>query len=197
MLLQARAVPARHRGGHRRRRAGTAWRSRSTARSHRLDLNDVHARLARDRGVPLVISSDAHSRHALGVLRWGVVVARRAWLEPGHVLNTLLDELKWSCDGTADDAPRRCCRRTTSTPKSAPVLQDDAADDSAGSGEGARPAEVDGARRNASARPSTWKGWRRCKNWTRRRREEVERKREEVAVLQTPATVARGLVNPS
>ena len=32
----------------------------------RLDLNDVHARLARDRGVPLVISSDAHSRQALG-----------------------------------------------------------------------------------------------------------------------------------
>jgi DNA polymerase (family 10) len=54
----------------------------------RLDLNDVHARLARDRGVPIVISSDAHSRHALGTLRWGVMVARRAWLTPGDVLNT-------------------------------------------------------------------------------------------------------------
>ncbi len=54
----------------------------------RLDLNDVHAKLARDRGVPLVMSSDAHSRHALGVLRWGVMVARRAWLQPGDVLNT-------------------------------------------------------------------------------------------------------------
>jgi DNA polymerase (family 10) len=54
----------------------------------RLDLNDVHARLARDRGVRLVISSDAHSRHALGVLRWGVLVARRAWLRPEDVLNT-------------------------------------------------------------------------------------------------------------
>jgi DNA polymerase (family 10) len=54
----------------------------------RLDLNDVHAKLARDRGVPLVISSDAHSRRAFGRLRWGVMVARRAWLQPADVLNT-------------------------------------------------------------------------------------------------------------
>ena len=54
----------------------------------RLDLNDIHARLARDRGVRLIISSDAHSRRGLGVLRWGAIVARRAWLEPQHVLNT-------------------------------------------------------------------------------------------------------------
>jgi len=54
----------------------------------RLDVNDVHAKLARDRGVPLVISSDAHSRHAFGRLRWGVMVARRAWLQPRDVLNT-------------------------------------------------------------------------------------------------------------
>jgi DNA polymerase (family X) len=54
----------------------------------RLDLNDVHAKLARDRGVPLVISSDAHSRHAFGRLHWGVLVARRAWLEAAHVMNT-------------------------------------------------------------------------------------------------------------
>ncbi len=55
---------------------------------HRLDLSDVHARLARERGVPIVVSSDAHSREALAVIRWGVVVARRAWLEPAQVLNT-------------------------------------------------------------------------------------------------------------
>ncbi len=54
----------------------------------RLDLNDVHARLARARGVRLVISSDAHSRRAFGRLRWGAIVARRAWLEPADVLNT-------------------------------------------------------------------------------------------------------------
>jgi DNA polymerase (family 10) len=54
----------------------------------RLDLNDVHAKLARDRGARLVISSDAHSQAAFGRLRWGVLVARRAWLQPSDVLNT-------------------------------------------------------------------------------------------------------------
>jgi DNA polymerase (family 10) len=55
---------------------------------HRLDLNDVHAKLARDRGVPLVISSDAHSHKAFPRLRWGVLVGRRAWLRREDVLNT-------------------------------------------------------------------------------------------------------------
>jgi len=59
------------------------------AQAHRLDLDDRYARLARDRGVRLVISSDSHSQRAFGVLRWGVIVARRAWLEPKDVLNTL------------------------------------------------------------------------------------------------------------
>jgi DNA polymerase (family 10) len=54
----------------------------------RLDLNDIHAKLARDRGAPIVISSDAHSRRGFGVLRWGVLVARRAWLTSADVLNT-------------------------------------------------------------------------------------------------------------
>ena len=54
----------------------------------RLDLNDVNARLAHDRGVGLVISTDAHSRHAFGRLRWGILMARRAWLQPADVLNT-------------------------------------------------------------------------------------------------------------
>jgi DNA polymerase (family 10) len=54
----------------------------------RLDLDETHARLARDRGVRIAINSDAHSPTALGGLRWGVTVARRAWLEPADVLNT-------------------------------------------------------------------------------------------------------------
>ena len=54
----------------------------------RLDLDDVHARLAHERGVRLVIDSDAHSPAGLGALRWGVAVARRAWLQPDDVLNT-------------------------------------------------------------------------------------------------------------
>jgi len=54
----------------------------------RLDLNDAHARLARERGVRLVISTDAHSVGALSNLRWGVQTARRAWVAPEDVLNT-------------------------------------------------------------------------------------------------------------
>ena len=62
---------------------------------HRLDLNDAHARLARERGVRLVVSTDAHSANELGNLRWGVLMARRAWLEPDAVLNTrTVDELR-------------------------------------------------------------------------------------------------------
>lgn len=55
----------------------------------RLDLDDTHARLAQSRGVKLVIDSDAHSPAALANLRWGAMVARRAWLEDRDVLNTL------------------------------------------------------------------------------------------------------------
>jgi DNA polymerase (family 10) len=55
----------------------------------RLDLDDTHARLAQSRGVKLVIDSDAHSPAALANLRWGAMVARRAWLEEQDVLNTL------------------------------------------------------------------------------------------------------------
>jgi DNA polymerase (family 10) len=54
----------------------------------RLDLDDTHARLARDRGVKLVIDSDAHSPAALGTLRWGANVARRGWIEAADVVNT-------------------------------------------------------------------------------------------------------------
>ena len=61
----------------------------------RLDLNDANARLARDRGIPLVISTDAHSATALANQRWGIQVARRAWTTPADVLNTLpLGELQ-------------------------------------------------------------------------------------------------------
>ncbi len=61
----------------------------------RLDLNDAHARAARERGVRLVISTDAHSTTALTNLRWGVQTARRAWAEPDDILNTRpVDEVR-------------------------------------------------------------------------------------------------------
>lgn len=58
------------------------------AQPDRLDLSDTHARLARDRGVKLVINSDAHATAQLGYPSWGILTARRAWLSPDDVLNT-------------------------------------------------------------------------------------------------------------
>ena len=59
------------------------------ASPERLDLRDSHAARARELGVPLAISTDAHTIEALNNTRFGVGVARRAWCEPHHILNTL------------------------------------------------------------------------------------------------------------
>jgi DNA polymerase (family 10) len=55
----------------------------------RLDLRDTHAFRARELGVKLAIGTDAHSVAHLGLMRFGIGVARRAWCEPQHILNTL------------------------------------------------------------------------------------------------------------
>jgi len=55
----------------------------------RLDLRDVDLRAARERGVKVVISTDAHSTTHLPYMKYGVRTARRAWLEKADVLNTL------------------------------------------------------------------------------------------------------------
>jgi len=54
----------------------------------RLDLNDSHCRLARERGVPLSIDSDSHGPDGFGNLVYGINQARRGWLERDDVLNT-------------------------------------------------------------------------------------------------------------
>ena len=54
----------------------------------RLDLCDTHAKLARDYGAKIVISTDSHSARGFQLLKWGVTVARRAWLSAADVLNT-------------------------------------------------------------------------------------------------------------
>jgi DNA polymerase (family 10) len=65
------------------------------AHPDRLDLNEVHCRMAKDEGVPVAIGSDAHGTDGFGVLRYGVGQARRGWLEKADVLNTRpLAELK-------------------------------------------------------------------------------------------------------
>jgi DNA polymerase (family 10) len=55
----------------------------------RLDLSDVHAREAKRRGIPVVISTDTHVRPQLDFMAYGVSIARRGWLEKKDVLNTL------------------------------------------------------------------------------------------------------------
>lgn len=54
----------------------------------RLDLDDVACAAAKRQGIPLVISTDAHSVEGLAVLRYGVLQARRAGLTKDDVLNT-------------------------------------------------------------------------------------------------------------
>lgn len=58
------------------------------ANPNRLDLSDVHVHRAQELGVPVVISTDAHSPKGLLDMRFGVDQARRGWLEAKHVLNT-------------------------------------------------------------------------------------------------------------
>ncbi|MGI6036357.1 MAG: DNA polymerase/3'-5' exonuclease PolX [Limnochordia bacterium] len=53
----------------------------------RLDLNEIHARWAKEAGVLLAINTDAHAPDQLDYLEYGVGVARRAWLEPHDVIN--------------------------------------------------------------------------------------------------------------
>jgi len=58
------------------------------AMPERMDLTDKACRLAKEAGVKVVISSDAHNASQLENLRYGVWVTRRGWLEAGDVLNT-------------------------------------------------------------------------------------------------------------
>ncbi|MBZ5706547.1 MAG: DNA polymerase/3'-5' exonuclease PolX [Acidobacteriia bacterium] len=55
----------------------------------RLDLCDRHLRLAKQHGVKIVINTDSHHTSHLEKIRYGVLQARRAWLTPANVLNTL------------------------------------------------------------------------------------------------------------
>ena len=57
----------------------------------------MHVHRAKELGVPVVISTDAHSPRGLGDMRFGVDQARRGWLEPDDVLNTrsLEEMMRW------------------------------------------------------------------------------------------------------
>lgn len=64
------------------------------AHPYRLDLYDIYCKRAKELGVKLVISTDAHSADQLELMKYGVITARRGWLEAKNVINTLpLDKL--------------------------------------------------------------------------------------------------------
>lgn len=55
----------------------------------RLDLNDINARLAKDKGIKIAVNTDAHDLNRMDEMPYGVAVARRAWLEAGDIVNTM------------------------------------------------------------------------------------------------------------
>jgi DNA polymerase (family 10) len=74
----------------------------------RLDLNDVHARRARELGVLLAINTDTHALDQLDTMRLGVATARRAWVGPTEVINTwTLDKLRAWARKTVKPGRRR------------------------------------------------------------------------------------------
>jgi DNA polymerase (family 10) len=58
------------------------------AAPERLDLKDTHLRMAKERGVKIVISTDAHTTRGLQAMKYGVQMARRGWIEKKDVINT-------------------------------------------------------------------------------------------------------------
>jgi DNA polymerase (family 10) len=59
------------------------------ANPRRLDLDDIHCRKAKELGILIAITTDAHSTLNFDNMRYGVLTARRGWLEAKDVLNTL------------------------------------------------------------------------------------------------------------
>jgi len=54
----------------------------------RLDLSDINCRLAKAAGVRMALGTDSHGVNQLDYLRYGVITARRGWLEPDNLINT-------------------------------------------------------------------------------------------------------------
>ena len=55
----------------------------------RLDLNDIYAKMAKEMGVPIVISTDTHITSQFDYMAYGVSIARRGWLGKSDILNTM------------------------------------------------------------------------------------------------------------
>ncbi len=54
----------------------------------RLDLNDIHAHMAKSKGVKIAVSTDAHATSSFAYIRYGIDQARRGWLTADEVINT-------------------------------------------------------------------------------------------------------------
>ena len=69
----------------------------------RLDLDDIHCRKAKEMGIRVAIGTDSHHLDQMWMITLGVAVARRGWLEPIDVLNTLPLKgiLRW-CHGNKE-----------------------------------------------------------------------------------------------
>jgi DNA polymerase (family 10) len=65
---------------------GTAFEINGSPK--RRDLSDIHARMAAEAGVKIVLNTDAHATSSLEFMSYAVATARRAWLEPKDILNT-------------------------------------------------------------------------------------------------------------
>ncbi len=99
---------------------GVAMECNSTP--DRLDLKDTYLHMAKDRGVKIVVSTDAHSTASLEFIRYGVQMARRGWLEKKDVLNTLpleefLGALRAKPGASARAARRGTARAATASRK--------------------------------------------------------------------------------
>ena len=57
-----------------------------------MDLKDEHTKIAQEKGVKLVISSDSHTMQDFDFMGMGVSIARRAWCTSANIINTM----KWS-----------------------------------------------------------------------------------------------------
>jgi len=88
------------------------------AQPDRLDLDDIAVQAAIRHGARIVISTDAHDRHELGFMRWGVDQARRGWATGADVANTRpLPEFRKSLHGARSSRrPRRAATASPGTP---------------------------------------------------------------------------------
>jgi DNA polymerase (family X) len=67
------------------------------ASPHRLDLDDIYIRRAKEKGVKLAVGTDSHRRDEFSNIHYGITLARRGWCAPADILNTrtVTDLLEW------------------------------------------------------------------------------------------------------